>query len=167
MIETETIQTGQVGSSHNFWRHLSAQFVSYAFVGGLATIVDWGGFWLVQYKLNWHYQLAVIIGFLLGAITNYLLNKFITFRDHSRYLVQQIGVYCVVSALSWLFSAALMYVWIEKLRLAPMLSRVLTSGVLLLVNFVMHKMLTFNRRLYERIRNFSSTVHLWKAKHRG
>jgi hypothetical protein len=50
---------------------LLPSFFSYALCGGLATVFDWGSFYIASYLLHWHYLLAVTISFSLGTIVNY------------------------------------------------------------------------------------------------
>ncbi len=129
---------------------LLRQFLVYAGVGAVATGVDWGSFYLCIKPLGIHYTLAVVVSFLLGATTNYTLNRWITFRDRTRAIAAQVTVYAAVSLVSLLMSVGLMALGVEVVHLPPMWARILTTGVMLLANFVMHKFMTFNPELYRR-----------------
>ena len=55
------------------------QFFRYCFVGGIATIVDWGTLYCVE-KIGVHYMIAAVIAFVFGLICNYGLSKFMVFN---------------------------------------------------------------------------------------
>lgn len=129
---------------------LLRQFFVYAAVGAVATAVDWGSFYACIHPLGIHYALAVVVSFLLGATTNYTLNRWITFRDRTRAIAAQVTVYAAVSLVSLLMSVGLMALGVEVVHLSPMGARIVTTGVMLLANFVMHKAMTFNPALYRR-----------------
>lgn len=129
---------------------LLRQFVVYAAVGAVATAVDWGSFYACIKPLGIHYALAVVVSFLLGATTNYTLNRWITFRDRTKAIAAQVTVYAAVSLVSLLMSVGLMALGVEVVHLSPMGARIVTTGVMLLANFAMHKAMTFNPALYRR-----------------
>lgn len=132
---------------------LAKQFLFYAFVGGIATFVDWGSFYLSNKILLLPYYVAVLISFTLGATTNYLLNKTITFKDKTKQVGAQLGIYITVSLLSLAITMGFMFVLVNIVKIDALPARILTTGIMLMGNFVMHKFLTFNKELYERLFN--------------
>jgi putative flippase GtrA len=120
-------------------------------MGGLATVVDWGMFALLNLRLGVDYRLSVATSFAMGVTTNYLLNKFLTFKDSTRQVGAQIAAYLLVCAISLLSSIGLMYLLVDLLRLFPMWARVLTTGLMLVANFFLNKHITFNQRVYGRL----------------
>ena len=135
-----------------FTRSTFWQFSIYVLMGGMATSVDWLSFYFLNILWGLSYLLAVTLSFSLGAVTNYLLNKFITFKDKTRQIIAQIGVYSFICALSLLCSIGLMYALVEWVKLWPMLARILTTGIMLLINFLMHKFITYNQQVYLRMK---------------
>ena len=138
-------------------RHLDValrrQFLLYTFIGGIATAVDWGSFYLLNQQAGIDYKLAVTLSFTFGAITNYVLNKTITFKDKTKQIGAQIGIYIIISVLSLLMSVLLMFIQIDLLAVHAMVARVITTGIMLCCNFLMHKLLTFNQRVCLRVSN--------------
>jgi putative flippase GtrA len=58
-------------------------------------------------------------------------------------------------------SVILMTVEVELFKLAPMPARILTTGIMLFANYLMHKFMTFNPRLYRGLgRGNSSSANL-------
>lgn len=125
------------------------QFCRYAVVGGVATVVDWGLFYIVGVVLNFHYQVALLVSLLLGTVTNYCLNKIFTFKNKSTRIAEQFGTHVVVSGIAFLLSLALMYLFIDIFQMAKMSGRIITTAILLGVNYLMHKNLTFNDKFFK------------------
>jgi putative flippase GtrA len=124
------------------------QFAIYVVIGGTATGVDWLFFYFLNVRGGFSYLSAVVLSFSLGAMINYLLNKFITFKDQTRQIIAQIGLYGLICAIALVCSVLLMFVLVEWAKLWPMLARVVASGIMLLFNFLAHKYITYNQQVY-------------------
>jgi putative flippase GtrA len=136
-------------------KSMCRQFAFFVVMGGTATVVDWLSFYLLNVRGGFSYPLAVILSFSSGAMTNYLLNKFITFKDQTRQIITQIGVYSLICSVSLSCSVMLMYVLVEGVRQRPMPARIVTTGIMLFFNFFVHKSITFNQQTYRRFPKLS------------
>ena len=137
---------------------LGRQFIFYVFVGAIATVIDWGTFFGVNSFFKIDYRIAVGISFTLGATANYILNKIVTFRDKTKQIVTQVGIYIAVTVFSLFCSVILMHIQVEIFEITPMTARVITTGIMLFANFLMHKFITFNQKIYLAIsRKFTKT----------
>jgi len=137
---------------------LGRQFIFYVFVGAIATAIDWGVFFGVNRLFKIDYRIAVSISFALGASANYVLNKIITFRDKTKQIVTQVGIYVTVTVFSLICSVILMHLQVEIFKITPLTARVITTGIMLFANFLMHKFITFNQKIYLAIsRKFTKT----------
>ena len=56
------------------------QFFRYLFVGGIATVVDWGVLLALTELVGIHEMISAAFGFVAGLATNYLLSKLLVFR---------------------------------------------------------------------------------------
>jgi len=137
---------GRVGSFYRFVKNI--EFFRYFLVGIAATTVDWGIFYFLAVMNNVFYQLALIVALSVGSLTNFLLNKVFTFRCKSRMLVQQMSVYIGVVVVSFATSSAIMFLFVDMLLLEKMLSRILTTFVMLVINYLLQKYITFNRKIF-------------------
>jgi putative flippase GtrA len=131
------------------------QLLVYILMGGTATGIDWLAFYTLNVVGDVSYLWAVTSSFTLGACCNYLLNKFITFRDQTRQILLQLGVYGVICVFSLMGSIFLMLVLVGWGGLWPMTARIITTGVMLALNFLFHKFFTYNPQLYDRLSNLS------------
>lgn len=120
-------------------------FLCYVLCGGLATIFDWGSFYVASYLLKWHYVLAVILSFSLGTLVNYISNKFITFHNFYKNIPLQFGVFLVGAGSALLLTALMMLLLVEYFHYSKMGARILVTGIMLFYNFNFHRYLTFGR----------------------
>ena len=127
---------------------ISSTFIKYGIVGAISTIIDWGSFYISSYHLGLHYQISLGIGFVFGTISNYLLNRKITFNSKTKNRAQ-IFVHFGLSIVSWGVSSLLMLLFVEKMLMAKMIARITTTALVFFLNYVMHKNITFNKRLFK------------------
>lgn len=125
------------------------EFIRYFVIGVIATIIDWGSFYFLALGINLHYQPSLIISFSAGAITNYTLNKIFTFKCKSKQIITQFSFYTIVSLLSLFVSMGIMLILVDLLLLHKLVSRITTTFIMLIANYLMHKHLTFNKRFFK------------------
>lgn len=125
------------------------QFIRYVFAGGLATVIDWSSFYILAIVFDTYYQIALVISFTLGTLTNYILNKLYTFKCKSKQITQQFSVHASISVISLLISIGLMFLFVDLLGLQKMISRGIITIIMLVINFFMHKHVTYNKRFFQ------------------
>ena len=120
-------------------------FFLYAFCGGLATIFDWGTFYLANYILKWNYLIAVSLSFILGTLVNYTSNRIITFSNYYKNIPLQYGVFLIGAGCALFLTYLQMILFVEALRFSPMRARIIVTGIMLFFNFTFHKSFTFGK----------------------
>lgn len=126
-----------------FLEKLPTQFLFFAFFGGLATLVDWGLFYLTHIRLGWHYLFSVTLTFILGSLISFSGNKYFNFCDSSRQVVRQYTLFVTVAGVGLLITYGLLIVLIDKLGLPAMAARIITTGLVLFYNYFSQKNITF------------------------
>ena len=124
-------------------KKLARSFFIYSISGAVATLVDWGSFYVASSIFAWYYMAAVCISFTLGSLTNFTLNKYVTFKNKYDKLHHQYLLHLVVSIVSLGITLIIIYIFIEKFGLPKLNARILTTLVVLPINFVLHKNITF------------------------
>jgi putative flippase GtrA len=127
---------------------MSSTLIKYGIVGAIAAVFDWGSFYISAYLLNLHYQISLGIGFAFGTISNYLLNRKITFNSKTKNKAQ-IMVHFGISVLSLGISSILMFLLVDKMLIEKMIARMTTTAFVFFLNYFMHKNVTFNKRLFK------------------
>jgi putative flippase GtrA len=125
------------------------EFSKYVLVGGICTTVDWSTFYFLCEYLGLTYLIGFPTGFILGAITHYTLNRRFTFSDNSPKTRRQLSIYITIIMVAFSLNFLMMALFIQE-GFSKIFSRIITTGIMLFVNFFLHKLLTFNQRLYHR-----------------
>lgn len=120
------------------------QFFRYCFVGGLATVVDWGVLYLTE-ALGLHYLLAAVAGFFCGLACNYILSKCLVFNGSTAKTdpTGEFLAYAAIGAAGLLFTLGLMYVMTDLLGFFFMISKVIATALVLVWNFMARKLLLY------------------------
>ncbi|MBQ3111227.1 MAG: GtrA family protein [Clostridia bacterium] len=121
------------------------QFFRYAFVGGWATIADWGVFALFNEIVRLHYLISAPIAFLMGLTVNYLLSKKFVFSkensDHSA--STEFIVYGIIGIIGLLMTMVIMWVLTEFAGFLPMISKIIATAIVLVWNFLARKVVLY------------------------
>lgn len=131
-----------VNPSHHPSRTLPTQFLVFATVGGIATAAHYLLLIALVDGLHVAPVPASIAGYLAGAITNYILNYYITFRSHKPHQ-ETITRFALVATLGLGLNTAIMGIGIHWLALHYLLSQLLATGLTLLWNFIANRFWTF------------------------
>ena len=127
------------------------QFFRYCFVGGLATVVDWGASFLL-FKFAFHESHAVaanVISFVLGLIVNYLISTFWIFKNSKvdNKVMEFLGFAGI--GLVGLFLTAgitkLFQLWLsDRTSAYQMLGKIVSTAISFLWNFFARKFLLYS-----------------------
>ena len=119
------------------------QFLKFCVVGGTGVVVDFGITFLFKEKLKLNKYIANSLGFMAAASTNYLLNRWWTFRSHDPEVAQQYVQFVGISAIGLILNNIIIYLLNDKARLNFYLSKLIAIGLVTLWNFFMNYYFTF------------------------
>ena len=119
------------------------QFIKFCVVGGTGVVVDFGITFLFKEKLKLTKYIANSLGFMAAASTNYLLNRWWTFRSHDPEVAQQYVQIVGISAIGLILNNIIIYLLNDKARLNFYLSKLIAIGLVTLWNFFMNYYFTF------------------------
>ena len=114
------------------------QFIKFCVVGGTGVVVDFGITFLFKEKLKLNKYIANSLGFMAAASTNYLLNRWWTFRSHDPEVAQQYVQFVGISAIGLILNNIIIYLLNDKARLNFYLSKLIAIGLVTLWNFFMY-----------------------------
>jgi putative flippase GtrA len=122
--------------------HLLRQFITFFGVGVAATITDWSTFFVLGRFAGVPNVYAALVAYCCGGMLSYGLNRAHTFesqRSHFeagwRFAAVMVVGFTLTGLFVWLFA--------DKMGLAPMVARVLSTAIVFFWNYVAHKMWTF------------------------
>lgn len=124
------------------------KLVLYLFVGGTAALVEWALFYIfLNYVLNSFgldltalTMTATSLAFCLSTLYHYFLGNVLVFDSGSRYeRGKELSLVFLVSIMGLGFNLLLMYIFVTLLGCQPMLSKVLTSCIVVVWNYLSRK----------------------------
>ena len=117
------------------------QFISYLFVGVIATLVEWVGFWILNGIFNWQYLWATAIAFAISTEANLMLGRRLTFKDEctEQIEIKEIISIYLASLLGLMLNLLLMYLLVSKLYMPQFLSKMIATGIVFFWNFGIRK----------------------------
>ena len=123
-----------------------AELARYFACSAVAFGVDVGLYTVLLKLLGWDYAPAAAIGFTAGLVVVYALSVRFVFR--TRRLADaraEFTVFAAIGAAGLLLTQALLWLLVEGLEAEPVVARVMTAGIVFLVNFTLRKLMLFSR----------------------
>ncbi len=120
----------------------------YLFVGGTAALVEWALFYIFLHYLPGGLGMsltaltmtATALAFCLSTLYHYFLGNVLVFDSGSRYdKGKELSLVFLVSMMGLGFNLLLMYAFVSLLGWQPMLSKVLTSCIVVVWNYLSRK----------------------------
>lgn len=121
------------------------QFFRYIFVGGIATVVDWGVLFALTELCGLYHLISAIIAFFAGLATNFLLSKLLVFKAsevRTSPVMEFVG-YAVIGAIGLGMTELIMFLFTDHLALHYMLSKVIATFVVLIWNYLARKLIIY------------------------
>jgi len=145
------------------YEHTIRQFLKFAVVGTIGTIVDFGTYGLLTRVFGWTATLTVLgqhifeanmVSTFLAILTNYTINRIWTFREHKGNVVRQGIQYFILNVVTWTLNQLLVSFFTFHVILLQQLfgnnrdlvAKVLAIGIILFLNFFGSKFLIFNKQ---------------------
>lgn len=117
------------------------QFILYAICGGSSVALDLGIYSTLVWLGTW-YQLANIVGYAMGTLLSFALNRAFTFKVYDRAWLR-LAIFFSVALTGYLASTALLWWLVDILSLHAILAKFLTLFVVLILQFSLNRVFTF------------------------
>jgi len=128
-------------------KELLNRFIKFLVVGGIATLINYGIFYLLFNFLKIQYIVASASGYISGLILGYYVNKFWTYsvdRDSGeKYMFKYLAVYLT----SLVGSSLLLKLLVDILSINPLLANIFAIGLSTITNFVGTNFLVFKHKI--------------------
>ena len=125
-----------------------AVFFKYAIVGCLGTAIDLGSLYIFVDLLHIHLLFSTAMSFMLAVINNFTLNKYWTFQNKSSNIRKQFIKFLIVSTMGLVITESCMVLFVYGLKIWYMSAKLITSGLVLMWNFLANKYWTFKDRIF-------------------
>jgi len=125
--------------------HIPQQFARYAAVGAVGTLVHYAVLVALVQPRAADPVVASTIGFGGGAVVNYLLNYYLTFRSRAPHR-EALAKFMTVALLGLAVNGAVMALLAGALALHYLVAQVVATGVVLASGFLANRWWTFRHR---------------------
>lgn len=123
------------------------QLFRYLFVGGFAFLVDYGLLVLLTEVFGLHYLVSATLSFLAGLVVNYLLSTSWIFRRSTlENKWTEFLIFAIIGVVGLGLNNLLLYLFTDKCGIHYMISKLLTTALVMLWNFGARKMILFNKK---------------------
>lgn len=126
----------------------SRQFLAFLVTGGLAASVNFGS--RILYSLRFDFSVAIVLAYVTGMITAFVLAKLFVFKDSRQALHRSVMYFFLVNlvavAQTWVISLALAYYGLPAMGLrsfVPEMAHAVGVAVPVFTSYLGHKHLSF------------------------
>jgi putative flippase GtrA len=119
------------------------QFLKYGISGGLAFILEYSSFFILNNLAGLWYVWSNSIAMTLGFVLSFLLNRYWSFKATSSNTLKQLLLYGILFGINLGISNLLMMLFIDALGIGSMISKFTTIGILMCWNFIIYKKVIF------------------------
>ena len=134
------------------------RLISYLFVGGLATIVEWAAFFLLNSAARLNPTISTALAFIFSTLANWILGRLITFRENvnKKNYSDIIGVF-IVSVIGLALNLLLMKFLIMGLAalftgtdaehgLIPLCAKIIATVIVFVWNYLTRKLVIYREK---------------------
>lgn len=122
-----------------FKNKLLNQILKFGLVGGTAFVIDYVLLYLCTEFLHIHYLISSIISFTVSVIFNYILSIKWIFDVKKKQDVKDFVIFIILSVIGLEINSLIMYVMVEKFGVYYMFSKIVSTAVVMVYNFITRK----------------------------
>lgn len=132
--------------SNFYTRHY--EMISYIIFGVVTTTINVGSFFIFDTIIGWSYLFANGLSIVLSILFAFYVNKKYVFRVKANSLLQvlkEFGLFVLFRGFSASFDMLSMWLLIGGMGLNNNISKLLTEGVVVVLNFLISKFIIFKK----------------------
>lgn len=122
-----------------FKNKLLNQILKFGLVGGTAFVIDYVLLYFCTEFLHIHYLISSIISFIVSVIFNYILSIKWVFDVKKKQDVKDFVIFIILSVIGLGINSLIMYVMVEKFGVYYMFSKIVSTAVVMVYNFITRK----------------------------
>ena len=126
---------------------LLVQLLRYVVVGGIAFVVDYGLLFALTEWGGLHYLVSATISFIAGLAVNYALSTAWVFGNGTMTNKwAEFAVFSIIGVVGLLLNNGFMWILTEVAGIHYMISKLITTAIVMLWNFFARKLILFNNK---------------------
>jgi len=123
-----------------------AQLVRYGAVGASNTLIGFGVYAICLDLLDIHYEISLLIAYVIGAVNGYLLNRYWTFSGHDADHSTSGWRYAAVQVAAFLTNLVLLHVAVAWLSVEKNIAQAVIVPIVFALTFIPNRLWSFAHR---------------------
>jgi putative flippase GtrA len=123
----------------------------FGIVGVANTAIDFIIFTTLVHFFQLPYLWANVVAFSVASLNSYIVNRRWTFRSSARDIHREALQYIVVLTIGFFINEGVLYLVVEKTSAAPLIGKLMATGISLIWNFLANRFWTFKGAVENRL----------------
>lgn len=121
-------------------------FFLYVVVGGLATIVEWVAFWVLENPMHIQYLVSTALAFVFSTFANWFFGRLLVFKSgRGSFLREIISVY-LASVIGLLLNLLIMFILVQNFTINKMPSKIAATAIVFIYNYLVRKQVIYKKK---------------------
>lgn len=124
------------------------ELILYVFFGGLTTLVDWAGYWLLTDLLQAPYMASAFISQVMSILFAYVTNRRFVFESRvsgAGAVAFEMFKFFGARGVSLLLNMFVMYAGVDMLHMNDKAVKVIASVLVIIANYIFSKLFVFRK----------------------
>lgn len=123
------------------------KIIRFIISGGTSTLVNLSILFILTHFLNVWYLISSVVSFLLSFFVSFALQKFWTFRDHSKEVIhKQAFIYLLIVVADLYINTSLLYAFVEFVGTHYLIAQLMSGIMIAFINFYLYQKFIFNKK---------------------
>lgn len=125
-------------------KKLFKQILKFGIIGLLATLLEWGLFYLFSEFFNIYYLISVIIAYSFSTVFNYIFSVIWVFNVEKNN-EKKFVIFLICSLIGLTINEVLMLVFVELFMIYTFVSKIIATLIVMIYNFITRKIFVEDR----------------------
>lgn len=117
----------------------------YLIVGVIATISEWGVFYLTDDIFNIHYMFATTIAYIISTFVNWIVGRLIVFKNTDKSIFFELFCVYMASIIGLLLNLLIMWFAVGFFGIQEMISKIIATCLVFIWNFLIRKLFIYKK----------------------
>ena len=117
----------------------------YLIVGVIATVSEWGVFYLTDDIFNIYYMFATIIAYILSTFVNWIAGRLIVFKNTDKSIFFELFCVYMASIIGLLLNLLIMWFAVVFFGIQEMISKIIATCLVFIWNYLIRKLFIYKK----------------------
>lgn len=119
------------------------QFIKFSIVGGTGVVVDFVVYVFLTRVWHWQYLLAATISFIFAVTSNFILNRYWTFKVDSKNITAEYVKFFLVAVGGLIWTLFFLYIMVDIFGWYDLVAKIIVLAIVVNWSFWLQKYWTF------------------------